>query len=145
MKNWDETRDGGECTAAEDYDDVRAVCDQIGIPYYTVNFTEEYWQRVFSYFLREYKAGRTPNPDVLCNSEIKFAAFLDFCLETGAEKMATGHYVQSREWRLFKGADPGKDQSYFLCNSRSSCKNSCLPRRARCARSRGNTSGRTMG
>ena len=115
MKNWDETRDGGECTAAEDYDDVRAVCDQIGIPYYTVNFTEEYWQRVFSYFLREYKAGRTPNPDVLCNSEIKFAAFLDFCLETGAEKMATGHYVQSREGRLFKGADPGKDQSYFLC------------------------------
>ncbi|MBQ9942273.1 MAG: tRNA 2-thiouridine(34) synthase MnmA [Christensenellaceae bacterium] len=117
MKNWDETReDSDECTAAEDYDDVRAVCDHIGIPYYTVNFTEEYWQRVFSYFLAEYKAGRTPNPDVLCNKEIKFAAFMDFCLKTGAQKLATGHYARlSPEGCLMKGADPAKDQSYFLC------------------------------
>ena len=120
MKNWDEQAEGSEeCTAAEDFDDVRAVCDHIGIPYYTVNFTEEYWQKVFSIFLKEYQAGRTPNPDVLCNREIKFAAFLDFCMQTGAEYMATGHYCRlSRQEggvRLLKGVDPGKDQSYFLC------------------------------
>jgi len=117
MKNWDEQAEGEEaCTAAEDFDDVRIVCDQIGIPYYAVNFTAEYWERVFSYFLREYKRGRTPNPDVLCNKEVKFAAFLDFCLQTGAMAMATGHYARlSPEGRLHKGADPGKDQSYFLC------------------------------
>lgn len=120
MKNWDEERrgTGGECTAAEDYDDVRAVCDHIGIPYYTVNFEAEYWERVFSYFLEEYKRGRTPNPDVLCNKEIKFASFLDFCMGTGAAAMATGHYARlSKEGgvHLLKGADPTKDQSYFLC------------------------------
>jgi len=117
MKNWDETRDDtGECTAAEDYDDVRAVCRRLDIPYYTVNFTEQYWQRVFSYFLAEYRRGRTPNPDVLCNREIKFAAFLDHCLATGAQKLATGHYCRlSEEGLLLKGADPAKDQSYFLC------------------------------
>ncbi len=120
MKNWDEQAEGEEeCTAAEDFDDVRRVCDQIGIPYYTVNFTQEYWQRVFSLFLKEYQAGRTPNPDVLCNKEIKFASFLDFCMQTGAQYMATGHYCRlDREGggvRLLKGVDPGKDQSYFLC------------------------------
>ena len=119
MKNWDEQDEDGVCTAAEDYDDVRAVCDQIGIPYYSVNFEKDYWERVFSYFLREYKAGRTPNPDVLCNREIKFAAFLDFCLKMGAQAMATGHYARlSREdgrVHLLKGVDPAKDQSYFLC------------------------------
>lgn len=120
MKNWDEQREGTEeCTAAQDYDDVRAVCDQIGIPYYTVNFTEEYWQRVFSYFLSEYRRGRTPNPDVLCNKEIKFAAFLDFCKKMGASAMATGHYARLNRdadgVHLLKGVDPGKDQSYFLC------------------------------
>ncbi len=117
MKNWDEQKDDSEeCTATEDFDDVRAVCDQIGIPYYTVNFTEEYWERVFSYFLREYRQGRTPNPDVLCNKEVKFAAFLDFCMETGAQAMATGHYVRlSEDGRLLKGIDQNKDQSYFLC------------------------------
>ena len=119
MKNWDEQAEGEEeCTAAEDFDDVRRVCDQIGIPYYTVNFTQEYWQRVFSLFLKEYQAGRTPNPDVLCNKEIKFASFLDFCMQTGAQYMATGHYCRlDREGggvRLLKGVDPGKDQSYFL-------------------------------
>ena len=120
MKNWDEQAEGSEeCTAAEDFDDVRAVCDHIGIPYYTVNFTQEYWERVFSIFLKEYQAGRTPNPDVLCNREIKFAAFLDFCMQTGAEYMATGHYCrlgrENGETQLLKGLDPGKDQSYFLC------------------------------
>ena len=117
MKNWDETDDMGECTAAQDYDDVRAVCDHIGIPYYTVNFTEEYWNRVFTYFLNEYKSGRTPNPDVLCNREIKFAAFKDFALSTGADYMATGHYARLSDEgiHLLKGVDVNKDQTYFLC------------------------------
>lgn len=120
MKNWDESRDSfGQCTAAEDFDDVADVCDQLGIPYYTVNFEEEYWERVFSYFLAEYRRGRTPNPDVLCNREIKFAAFLDLCMDTGAQAMATGHYCRIAQDadgpRLLKGADPAKDQSYFLC------------------------------
>ncbi len=117
MKNWDETDEFGECTAAEDYDDVRSVCDAIGIPYYTVNFTEEYWQRVFTYFLDEYKSGRTPNPDVLCNREIKFAAFKDFALSTGADYMATGHYARLADEgvHLIKGVDSNKDQTYFLC------------------------------
>lgn len=119
MKNWDEKDEFGECTAAADYDDVRSVCNLIGIPYFTVNFEKEYQERVFSYFLSEYKKGRTPNPDVLCNSEIKFKAFLDFCLKSGASMMATGHYVTTEKTQdgvlLKKGADPGKDQSYFLC------------------------------
>lgn len=118
MKNWDDTADG-ECSAAEDFDDVRDVCNAIGIPYYTVNFEEEYWERVFSYFLREYQRGRTPNPDVLCNREIKFASFLDMALQTGAERMATGHYCRidrrADGAHLLKGIDRGKDQSYFLC------------------------------
>ena len=118
MKNWDETVDGEECTAAEDYDDVRACCESIGIPYYTVNFEQEYWERVFQHFLREYQRGRTPNPDVMCNSEIKFAAFKDFTMSMGAQAFATGHYARlSHEngVHLLKGADPNKDQSYFLC------------------------------
>lgn len=117
MKNWDDTDEFGECSAQVDYDDVRSVCDAIDIPYYTVNFTEEYWQRVFTYFLDEYKSGRTPNPDVLCNREIKFAAFKDFALSTGADYMATGHYARlgSEGIHLLKGADNNKDQSYFLC------------------------------
>ncbi len=114
MKNWEE-EDGGACTAESDWRDVRDVCDLIGIPYYSVNFAREYWDRVFSYFLAEYKAGRTPNPDVLCNREIKFRAFLDFAMELGAAKMATGHFVRTDgEGRLLRGVDPGKDQSYFL-------------------------------
>ncbi len=114
MKNWEE-EDGGACTAESDWRDVRDVCDLIGIPYYSVNFAKEYWDRVFSYFLAEYKAGRTPNPDVLCNREIKFRAFLDFAMELGASRMATGHFVRTDgEGRLLRGVDPGKDQSYFL-------------------------------
>ncbi len=118
MKNWDEEQ-GGECTAAADFADVRDVCDRIGIPYYTVNFEKEYWDRVFSYFLKEYAAGRTPNPDVLCNQEIKFAAFRDFARTTDAKWFATGHYAQLEETPdgvlLKKAVDLTKDQTYFLC------------------------------
>ena len=115
MKNWEEKDENGVCTAESDWRDVRDVCDLIGIPYYSVNFAREYWDRVFSYFLDEYRAGRTPNPDVLCNREIKFRAFLDFALQLGASRMATGHFVQTNEQGdLLRGVDPGKDQSYFL-------------------------------
>lgn len=119
MKNWDDSTDDSMCPAADDYDDVRSVCAKIDIPYYIVNFEREYWERVFAYFLEEYKRGRTPNPDVLCNKEIKFAAFLDFAKKAGADYLATGHYARlSREENvtfLKKGLDEGKDQSYFLC------------------------------
>lgn len=115
MKNWEEQDENGVCTSEEDWRDVREVCDVIGIPYYSVNFAKEYWDRVFSYFLSEYRAGRTPNPDVLCNREIKFRAFLDFAMQLGAAKMATGHFVQTNEQgQLLRGSDPNKDQSYFL-------------------------------
>ena len=115
MKNWEEKDENGVCTAESDWRDVREVCDLIGIPYYAVNFAREYWDRVFSYFLDEYRAGRTPNPDVLCNREIKFRAFLDFAMQLGASRMATGHFVQTNEaGDLLRGADPNKDQSYFL-------------------------------
>lgn len=115
MKNWEETDENGVCTAEEDWNDVRQVCETIGIPYYAVNFAQEYWDRVFSYFLAEYRAGRTPNPDVLCNREIKFKAFLDFAMQLGASRMATGHFVRTNErGELLRGADTAKDQSYFL-------------------------------
>ena len=115
MKNWNEEGDDGVCTAESDWRDVRDVCDKIGIPYYAVDFAKDYWDRVFTLFLNEYKAGRTPNPDVLCNREIKFKAFLDFAMKAGAEKMATGHFVQTdEEGNLLRGVDPNKDQSYFL-------------------------------
>lgn len=119
MKNWDEPDENGICTATIDYEDVQVVCDQIGIPYYTVNFEKEYWDRVFTYFLEEYKKGRTPNPDVMCNKEIKFKAFLEYALKIGADYIATGHYCQvdfkDGEYRLLRGIDSNKDQSYFLC------------------------------
>lgn len=115
MKNWEEKDENGTCTSESDWRDVRDVCDIIGIPYYSVNFAKEYWDRVFTYFLKEYRAGRTPNPDVLCNREIKFKAFLDFAMQLGACKMATGHFVRTNEkGDLLKGTDPNKDQSYFL-------------------------------
>ena len=118
MKNWEETDENGICTADEDFAQVRLVCDQIGIPYYGVNFAREYWDRVFSYFLEEYTRGRTPNPDVMCNKEIKFKAFLKFAMELDAAKLATGHYARignrDGKYTLLKGNDPGKDQSYFL-------------------------------
>lgn len=119
MKNWDEEAEDGVCTVEEDYNDVRAVCDQIGIPYYTVTFVKEYWDRVFTYFLDEYKKGRTPNPDVMCNKEIKFKAFLDHAMKIGADYIAMGHYAQVKkvqdEYQLIRGKDENKDQTYFLC------------------------------
>jgi tRNA-uridine 2-sulfurtransferase len=119
MKNWDEKDPSGVCTTAGDFDDVRRVCERIDIPYYTVSFQKEYWDRVFTYFLEEYKKGRTPNPDVMCNKEIKFKAFLEYALKIGADYLATGHYARvasdNGQFRLLKGVDPGKDQSYFLC------------------------------
>ena len=118
MKNWDEKDENGVCTSTADWEDVQDVCQQIGIPFYSVNFEKEYQERVFNHFLAEYRKGRTPNPDVLCNREIKFKAFLEFAMKLGAEKLATGHFVQAeqRENRpvLLRGADPHKDQSYFL-------------------------------
>jgi tRNA-specific 2-thiouridylase len=118
MKNWEEEDDEtGVCTAASDYEDVKSVCAAIGIPYYTVNFAREYRDRVFSYFLEEYARGRTPNPDVLCNCEIKFRAFLDFAVSTGAETLATGHYARLDKTdgvKLLRARDLGKDQTYFL-------------------------------
>lgn len=118
MKNWEEDDTAGQCGAEEDLKMARAVCGHLGIPLKTVNFSTEYWDRVFSYSLSEYEAGRTPNPDVLCNKEIKFKAFLDHALVLGADRIATGHYarVDNHEgrFRLLKGRDLNKDQSYFL-------------------------------
>ncbi|MDQ0156064.1 tRNA 2-thiouridine(34) synthase MnmA [Robertmurraya andreesenii] len=118
MKNWDDTDENGVCTATEDYDDVIRVCNQIGIPYYAVNFEKQYWDKVFTYFLDEYKAGRTPNPDVMCNKEIKFKAFLEHAVSLGADYLATGHYarVEERdgEVKMLRGVDENKDQTYFL-------------------------------
>ena len=95
MKNWEED-DGTEyCTAKEDLADAQAVADQLGIPLHTANFAAEYWDDVFEHFLSEYRAGRTPNPDILCNREIKFRAFLDYAVQLGADLIATGHYVQT--------------------------------------------------
>lgn len=119
MKNWEEKDEHGHCTTAQDYDDVKRVCDRIGIAYHAVEFVREYWDRVFVRFLKEYEAGYTPNPDVLCNREIKFDVFLEKASDLGATSLATGHYTQigrDLEGRatLLKGADANKDQSYFL-------------------------------
>ena len=118
MKNWEDDDTDEYCTSRQDLVDAVSVADVIGIPIEAVNFASEYRERVFAQFLAEYSAGRTPNPDVLCNSEIKFRAFLDYALALGAERIATGHYASVREvdgrFELLKGADPGKDQSYFL-------------------------------
>lgn len=118
MKNWEEDDTDEFCSAAQDVKDAEMVCEKIGIPLHRVNFAAEYWDHVFEHFLKEYKAGRTPNPDILCNKEIKFKAFLDYARHLGADKIATGHYarVQHRNDQSFllTGLDQNKDQSYFL-------------------------------
>ncbi|KRO00224.1 tRNA 2-thiouridine(34) synthase MnmA [Companilactobacillus kimchiensis] len=119
MKNWDDSDDAGVCTATEDYEDVAKVANKIGIPYYSVNFEKEYWDRVFEYFLAEYRKGRTPNPDVMCNKEVKFKAFLDYANKLNADYIAMGHYAQSFRddngvVHLLRGGDANKDQTYFL-------------------------------
>lgn len=119
MKNWDEDDGTDYCTAKDDLADAQAVADKLKIPLHTANFAAEYWDNVFEHFLEEYKAGRTPNPDILCNKEIKFKAFLDYAIHLGADFIATGHYVRKRNTdgaiaQLLKGVDGNKDQSYFL-------------------------------
>ena len=119
MKNWEEDDDTDYCTAAADLADAQAVCDKLGIKLHKINFAAEYWDNVFEHFLTEYKAGRTPNPDILCNKEIKFKAFLEYAAEDlGADYIATGHYVRRRDVngqsQLLRGLDNNKDQSYFL-------------------------------
>lgn len=119
MKNWEEDDDTDYCTAAADLADAQAVCDKLGIKLHKINFAAEYWDNVFEHFLTEYKAGRTPNPDILCNKEIKFKAFLEYAAEDlGANYIATGHYVRRRgadnQAELLRGLDSNKDQSYFL-------------------------------
>lgn len=120
MNNWEEADEGGACTSQRDWADVRDVCDGIGIPYYAVNFSRQYMDRVFSHFLEEYRRGRTPNPDVLCNREIKFAPLLEFALSLEADRLATGHFagVEKRadgKYHLLRARDENKDQTYFLC------------------------------
>jgi tRNA-specific 2-thiouridylase len=118
MKNWEDDDDDEYCSSRQDFIDAASVADVLGIEIEHVNFAADYKDRVFAEFLREYQAGRTPNPDVLCNAEIKFKAFLDHAMRLGAEKIATGHYARVRELdgqhQLLKGLDPLKDQSYFL-------------------------------
>ncbi len=118
MKNWEEQDEKGVCRASPDREDVHKVCEQIDIPYYTVNFTQQYWDQVFTQFIKDYSQGLTPNPDVLCNREIKFKVFLEKALELGADFLATGHYCQNTlvhgQPALLKGADDNKDQTYFL-------------------------------
>lgn len=119
MKNWEEDDTDEYCAAATDLADAEAVCEKLGIELHTVNFAAEYWDNVFEYFLEEYRAGRTPNPDIMCNKEIKFKAFLEFAAGAlGADYIATGHYVRRREhqgkFQLLRGLDNNKDQSYFL-------------------------------
>jgi tRNA-uridine 2-sulfurtransferase len=118
MKNWDDTDEFGHCTAEDDAEDVRKVCAQIGIPCYTVNFEKQYFDKVFTYFLEEYRLGRTPNPDVMCNREIKFGELLQKALDLGADYLATGHYARieqnNGENLLLRGIDSNKDQTYFL-------------------------------
>ncbi len=122
MKNWEEDDSDEYCSAAEDLADAQAVCDKLGIPLHTINFAAEYWDNVFEYFLAEYKAGRTPNPDILCNKEIKFKAFLEYADEVlEADYIAMGHYarrtfptVEGEKVKMLRGIDSNKDQTYFL-------------------------------
>lgn len=124
MKNWEELDEKGVCQSAKEFQDVIKVCEKLDIPYYSVDFVKEYRDQVFSHFVSEYEAGHTPNPDILCNREIKFKVFLEKAMELGADYLATGHYCQNEyidgENRLVKGNDPGKDQTYFLYTQKKS-------------------------
>ena len=119
MKNWEEDDQQAHCTAQEDLNDAQKVCDKLGIVLHTINFAAEYYDEVFEHFLSEYRANRTPNPDILCNKHIKFHYFLQYAKSLGADKIATGHYCRLKNFKdhvaLYKGLDPNKDQSYFLC------------------------------
>ncbi len=118
MKNWEEDDRLGSCPAEADANDAERICKTLGVKLYTRNFSTEYWDRVFEHFLAEYAAGRTPNPDILCNREIKFKTFLEHAADLGADLIATGHYARNRcqdgRWQLLRGLDNNKDQSYFL-------------------------------
>jgi tRNA-specific 2-thiouridylase len=114
MKNWDETNPDGTCSADQDYQDVIRVCEKLDVPYYSVNFVKEYWDGVFEEFLSDYRKGYTPNPDILCNREIKFKVFYQRARLLGADFLATGHYCQLDQGRLAKAVDQNKDQTYFL-------------------------------
>ncbi|MCJ7801171.1 MAG: tRNA 2-thiouridine(34) synthase MnmA, partial [Candidatus Marinimicrobia bacterium] len=118
MKNWEDEDDEFYCSSEEDYNDALQVCDLLNLPLHSVNFSKEYRENVFKYFLEEYKSGRTPNPDVLCNKEIKFKFFMEHALKLGADAIATGHYARinksTDDFHLLKGIDNKKDQSYFL-------------------------------
>lgn len=119
MKNWEEDDGSDYCTAIQDLKDAQSVCDRLGIVLHTANFSAEYWDKVFEDFLHEYAAGRTPNPDILCNREIKFKLFVEYASQLGAKYIATGHYVrggqaEKGEFQLLTGIDSNKDQSYFL-------------------------------
>ena len=132
MKNWDEDDEQDYCPAQQDLADAKAVAAELGIRLTTISFASEYWDRVFEYFLAEYRAGRTPNPDVLCNQEIKFRAFLDYALQLGANWIATGHYARigrtGNRLKLIKGSDGNKDQSYFLYRlNQTALKHSLFP------------------
>lgn len=132
MKNWEEDDTATYCSATIDHKDARDVCNKLGITLHAVNFATEYWDNVFEHFLKEYQAGRTPNPDVLCNREIKFKVFLEYAIHLGAERIATGHYAQSDKidgrFRLLKACDDSKDQSYFLhLLTQAQLAKSCFP------------------
>lgn len=113
MKNWEEEKEG-HCIAEQDAEDARAICDLLNVPFYSVNFAKEYWDNVFTHFIKEIELGHTPNPDILCNREIKFKVLFERAKTLGADVLATGHYCQAESGSLLKGNDPGKDQSYFL-------------------------------
>ncbi len=130
MKNWEEDDNTDYCTAKEDLADAQSVCERLGVPLHQANFAAEYWDNVFEHFLDEYKLGRTPNPDILCNREIKFKVFLDYAKVLGADYVATGHYARLRhedgKTQLLRGLDANKDQSYFLQAVSSSEFEKCL-------------------
>ena len=118
MKNWEEEDTDTHCPATQDFKDAEKLAEQLTIPFHPINFSYEYWEHVFTYFLNEYHSGRTPNPDILCNKEIKFKAFLNYAQTLGCSKIATGHYAQLRavnnQFQLLRSKDINKDQTYFL-------------------------------